>query len=181
MIDCWRILPREAFEDACTYVALGRGPAAGTPAVRRTTFHYADEVVDIPIKPRDGATRRSKRRGLGPASGVGGTSGRGHKGQKARTGGKVPRWFEGGQMPYQRRIPKQGFTNIHRVPYQAVNLSSLGRFAQGETVSCETLKAKRLIGYLNRPVKILGNGEIAAPPPPPCSMGPGGAGWPAGG
>jgi large subunit ribosomal protein L15 len=115
------------------------------------------------IKPRDGATRRSKRRGLGPASGLGGTAGRGHKGQKARTGGKVPRWFEGGQMPYQRRIPKQGFTNIRRVPYQAVNLSSLGRFAQGEAVNRETLKAKRLIGSLSRPVKILGNGEIVAP------------------
>jgi large subunit ribosomal protein L15 len=115
------------------------------------------------IKPHDGATRRNKRRGLGPASGLGGTAGRGHKGQKARTGGKVPRWFEGGQMPYQRRIPKQGFTNIHRVPYQAVNLASLGRFAQGETVSRETLKEKRLIGRLDRPVKILGNGEIAAP------------------
>lgn len=115
------------------------------------------------IKPRDGATRRNKRRGLGPASGLGGTSGRGHKGQKARTGGKVPRWFEGGQMPYQRRIPKQGFTNIRRVPFQAVNLSSLGRFAQGETVNRETLREKRLIGNLNRPVKILGNGEIAVP------------------
>jgi len=114
------------------------------------------------IKPRDGATRRSKRRGLGPASGVGGTSGRGHKGQKARTGGKVPRWFEGGQMPYQRRIPKQGFTNIRRVPYQVVNVAALGRFAAGETVSRETLHAKRLIGRSDLPVKILGSGEVQA-------------------
>lgn len=114
------------------------------------------------IKPRDGATRRNKRRGLGPASGLGGTSGRGHKGQKARTGGKVPRWFEGGQMPFQRRIPKQGFTNIRRVPYQVVNLAGLGRFAAGETVSRETLKAKRLIGRSDLPVKILGSGEIQA-------------------
>jgi large subunit ribosomal protein L15 len=115
------------------------------------------------IKPRDGANRRSKRRGLGPASGLGGTAGRGHKGQRARTGGKVPRWFEGGQMPYQRRIPKQGFTNIRRVPYQAVNLTGLGRFAQGETVSRETLKAKRLIRRSDLPVKILGNGEVTTP------------------
>jgi large subunit ribosomal protein L15 len=115
------------------------------------------------IKPRDGATRRSKRRGLGPASGLGGTAGRGHKGQKARTGGKVPRWFEGGQMPYQRRIPKQGFTNIHRVPYQVVNVAALGGFAQGEAVNRETLKAKRLIGRSDLPVKILGNGEVQAP------------------
>lgn len=112
------------------------------------------------IKPRDGANRRSKRRGLGPASGLGGTAGRGHKGQKARTGGKVPRWFEGGQMPYQRRIPKQGFINIHRVPYQVVNVASLDRFAEGETVSRETLRAKRLISRADRPVKILGTGEV---------------------
>jgi len=115
------------------------------------------------IKPHEGANRRSKRRGLGPASGLGGTAGRGHKGQKARTGGKVPRWFEGGQMPYQRRIPKQGFTNIRRVPYQVVNLTALGRFAQGETVSRETLRAKRLIDRGDLPVKILGNGELEAP------------------
>ena len=115
------------------------------------------------IKPRDGANRRSKRRGLGPASGLGGTAGRGHKGQRARTGGKVPRWFEGGQMPYQRRIPKQGFTNIRRVPYQVVNVASLGRFAPGETVSRETLRSKRLIDRGDLPVKILGNGEVQGP------------------
>jgi large subunit ribosomal protein L15 len=115
------------------------------------------------IKPRDGATRRSKRRGLGTASGLGGTAGRGHKGQRARTGGKVPRWFEGGQMPYQRRIPKHGFANIHRMAYQVVNVAALGRFAQGETVSRETLKTKRLIDRSDQPVKILGNGEIEIP------------------
>ncbi|HEY7729138.1 MAG TPA: 50S ribosomal protein L15 [Candidatus Eisenbacteria bacterium] len=115
------------------------------------------------IRPREGANRRSKRRGLGTASGLGGTSGRGHKGQKARTGGKVPRWFEGGQMPYQRRIPKQGFTNIRRVPYQVVNVASLARFAGGEAVTPEALRAKRLIGRPDLPVKILGNGEIQIP------------------
>ena len=114
------------------------------------------------IKPRPGANRPSKRRGLGPASGLGGTAGRGHKGQKARTGGKVPRWFEGGQMPYQRRVPKRGFTNIRRTGYQVVNVDALGRFAKGETVSRETLLAKRLIDRVDLPVKILGNGDLEA-------------------
>jgi len=114
------------------------------------------------IKPRPGANRPSKRRGLGPASGLGGTAGRGHKGQKARTGGKVPRWFEGGQMPYQRRVPKRGFTNIRRTGYQVVNIASLARFAMGETVSRETLLAKRLIDRVDLPVKILGDGELEA-------------------
>jgi large subunit ribosomal protein L15 len=114
------------------------------------------------IKPRPGANRPSKRRGLGPASGLGGTSGRGHKGQKARTGGKVPRWFEGGQMPYQRRTPKRGFTNIRRTEYQVVNVGSLARFAKGETVSRETLLAKRLIDRSDLPVKILADGELEA-------------------
>jgi large subunit ribosomal protein L15 len=66
-------------------------------------------------------------------------------------------------MPYQRRIPKQGFTNIHRVPFQVVNLTALARFAEGETVSRETLLRKRLIDRSDLPVKILGNGEIQAP------------------
>ena len=70
------------------------------------------------IKPATGATRDRKRRGKGPATGLGGTAGRGHKGQKARTGGKMARWFEGGQMPLQRRLPKRGFKNPYarRVP-----------------------------------------------------------------
>lgn len=115
------------------------------------------------IKPAKGATRDRKRRGLGPASGIGGTAGRGHKGQLARSGGKVARWFEGGQMPIQRRLPKVGFRNHTRVEFQVVNLVSLSRFAKGETVNRETLKAKRLVGRTDLPVKILGVGEIAAP------------------
>ena len=74
------------------------------------------------LKPARGATHPKKRRGLGPASGLGGTAGKGHKGQKARAGkgSKVPGWFEGGQMPIQRRIPKRGFHNPGRVEYQPV-------------------------------------------------------------
>jgi large subunit ribosomal protein L15 len=112
------------------------------------------------LHPARGARHRKKRRGLGPASGLGGTAGRGHKGQHARSGGKVARWFEGGQMPIQRRLPKVGFTNIHRVPHQVVNVASLSRFAAGDQVNRESLKAARLIDRSNLPVKILGTGEL---------------------
>lgn len=112
------------------------------------------------IQPRPGANRKSKRRGLGPASGLGGTAGRGHKGQKARAGGKVPPWFEGGQMPYQRRLPKRGFTRVDRQAYQVVNVEALSRFGKDDVVSRESLKEKRLISSLGRPVKILGDGGL---------------------
>jgi len=116
------------------------------------------------LKPAKGATHPRKRRGLGPASGLGGTAGRGHKGQKARAGkgAKVPRWFEGGQMPIQRRTPKRGFRNPGRVVYQAVNVGSLGLFGAGERVDRAALKAKRLIDRADTPVKVLGDGEITA-------------------
>jgi large subunit ribosomal protein L15 len=114
------------------------------------------------IKPAKGATRERKRRGLGPASGLGGTAGRGHKGQLARSGGKVARWFEGGQMPIQRRLPKVGFKNPTRVEYQVVNVGLLARYEKGETVDRKTLQAKRLIDRADLPVKILGDGEIAS-------------------
>jgi large subunit ribosomal protein L15 len=116
------------------------------------------------LKPARGATHAKKRRGLGPASGLGGTAGRGHKGQRARSGkgSMVPGWFEGGQMPIQRRLPKRGFTNVNRVEYQAVNVGSLTRFSAGEKVTRETLRAKRLISGGDRPVKLLGEGEVKA-------------------
>ncbi len=114
------------------------------------------------IKPARGATHAKKRRGLGPASGLGGTAGRGHKGQRARSGSgsRVPRWFEGGQMPIQRRLPKRGFTSIHKVEYQVVNLVMLERFGKGEAVTRQTLKAKRLIDRGDMPVKLLGDGDV---------------------
>ena len=77
------------------------------------------------IRPASGATRTGKRRGKGASTGLGGTSGRGHKGHKARTGGKIPVWFEGGQMPIQRRLPKRGFKNPGRVEYQVVQVGRL--------------------------------------------------------
>jgi len=116
------------------------------------------------LKPARGATHPKKRRGLGPASGLGGTAGRGHKGQRARSGkgSMVAPWFEGGQMPIQRRIPKRGFTNISRVEYQAVNVGSLEGFGANEKVDRAALRAKRLIDRGDRPVKLLGEGEIKA-------------------
>jgi len=113
------------------------------------------------IKPAKGATHRRKRRGLGQASGIGGTAGRGHKGQLARSGGKVARWFEGGQMPIQRRLPKRGFRPHGKVTFQVVNVGLLARFEKGQTVNRDALKAKRLIDRSDVPVKILGTGEIA--------------------
>jgi len=91
-------------------------------------------------------------------SGTGKTSGRGQKGQGARSGGGVSRHFEGGQMPLVRRIPKRGFTNIHRVEYQVVNLRDLDEM--DGAVTLETLKGSGLIGNLRNPVKILGTGDV---------------------
>ncbi|MBM4184074.1 MAG: 50S ribosomal protein L15 [Gemmatimonadetes bacterium] len=111
------------------------------------------------LSPSPGSRKRRKRIGRGNGSGHGGTSTKGHKGLKARTGGKVHPRREGGQTPLIRRIPKRGFTNIERVEYQVVNLRDLERI-EGD-VSPETLKAAGLIGSVHRPVKVLGTGEIA--------------------
>jgi large subunit ribosomal protein L15 len=109
-----------------------------------------------------GANREKKRRGRGPASGQGKTGGRGHNGQKARSGGGVPPWFEGGQMPLNRRLPKRGFTNIFKKHYQLVNLDQLeGRFEAGQQVDGVTLAEAGLIKYAERPVKLLGRGELS--------------------
>jgi len=110
------------------------------------------------LSPSQGSRKRRKRIGRGNGSGHGGTSTKGHKGLKARTGGKVHPRREGGQTPLIRRIPKRGFTNIERVEYQVVNLRDLER-VEGD-VSPEALKAAGLIGSVNRPVKVLGTGEI---------------------
>jgi large subunit ribosomal protein L15 len=112
------------------------------------------------IKRPDGIKRQAKRVGRGPGSGVGKTAGRGHKGQKARAGGSTKPWFEGGQMPLQRRLPKRGFRPYKRVEYQPVNVRSLDR-VEGDEATPETMKAAGLIGSLRRPVKILGQGEIS--------------------
>jgi large subunit ribosomal protein L15 len=109
----------------------------------------------------EGAVRKGKRRGKGAATGLGGTAGKGHKGQKARSGGRIHRWFEGGQMPLQRRLPKIGFKNHGRVAYQVVAIERLAGLAAGTVVTKELLVEKNLIKSANRPTKLLGDGDLA--------------------
>jgi large subunit ribosomal protein L15 len=118
-------------------------------------------MSDLSRLPRpEGATGPKKRLGRGPGSGTGKTSGKGHKGQKARTGGSVHTWFEGGQMPLQRRLPKRGFTNNFRTVFEIVNVGDLARITETE-ITPEVLDAHRLIDLgKKRPVKLLGDGSI---------------------
>jgi large subunit ribosomal protein L15 len=111
------------------------------------------------IRPAAGATKDTKRLGKGAASGQGGTAGKGHKGKKARSGGGIPVWFEGGQMPIQRRLPKRGFTTPTRVESQVVAVGRLAVAAAGTTVDTAWLKAQRLIRR-SGPVKLLAGGEL---------------------
>ncbi|WP_297566878.1 50S ribosomal protein L15 [uncultured Faecalibaculum sp.] len=101
-----------------------------------------------------------KRVGRGPGSGLGKTSGRGQKGQNARSGGGVRPGFEGGQTPLARRLPKRGFTNINRKEYAVVNVEDLNRFKDGTTVTPALLKETGLVRKELNGVKILGNGEL---------------------
>jgi large subunit ribosomal protein L15 len=111
------------------------------------------------LKPNAGASKEKKRKGRGPGSGNGKTAGYGHKGQLARSGHKGA-YFEGGQMPLVRRIPKRGFTNIFRTDYTVVNVSDLERkFEDGAVVNEEALRECGLVGG-RKPVKILGEGEL---------------------
>lgn len=106
-----------------------------------------------------GANRDKKRLGRGPGSGQGKTAGKGHKGQKARSGGGIPAWFEGGQMPLNRRLPKRGFTNIFKKSFQLVNLDVLdAHFEAGATVDAQALALAGLIKHVDRPVKLLARG-----------------------
>jgi large subunit ribosomal protein L15 len=116
------------------------------------------------LKRPEGSHRARKRVGRGVGSGLGKTSGYGHKGSKARAGhhgpgGSKPH-FEGGQMPLQRRLPKRGFTNPNRVEYQVVNLFQLQELEESE-VTPEVLREQGLIGHATRPIKILGSGELS--------------------
>ncbi len=118
----------------------------------------ADKITLSTLAPARGSTQSRKRVGRGPGSGLGKTSGKGHKGHKARTGGGTNPGFEGGQMPMYRRLPKRGFTNPFRVENQAVNLSQLKQVSATE-VSPETLYSAGLIGKPDAPVKLLGTGD----------------------
>ncbi|MBD3224058.1 MAG: 50S ribosomal protein L15 [Caldithrix sp.] len=112
------------------------------------------------LKPAPGSTKKNRRRGRGEASGRGVTAGRGHKGYRSRAGSKRRAWFEGGQMPIQRRLPKFGFVNRNRVVYQVVNVSQLESLTDIEKIDKTTLKDKGLIKNNKIPVKVLGSGEL---------------------
>jgi len=116
------------------------------------------------LKPAAGSTHSRRRLGRGPGSGLGGTSTRGHKGAKARSGYKKKVGFEGGQMPLQRRLPKFGFKNINRVEYQVVNLSSIQKLVDKmnlEKITIEDMVAAGLVSSKGL-VKVLGNGTLTA-------------------
>ena len=113
------------------------------------------------LSPVEGSKKKSKRIGRGHGSGWGKTAGKGHKGQKARSGGSIRPGFEGGQMPLQRRIPKRGFNNIFAKNVVAINLSVLNRkFNDGDTVDFEALKAAGIVKNGFDAVKVLGNGKL---------------------
>lgn len=112
------------------------------------------------LSPAEGSKTGSKRIGRGHGSGWGKTSGKGHKGQKARSGGSIRPGFEGGQTSLARRIPKRGFNNIFATEYSVVNVSDLERFVDGTVVDTELLKAAGLVKKELDGVKVLGNGEL---------------------
>ena len=116
------------------------------------------------LKPAAGSTHSRRRLGRGPGSGLGGTSTRGHKGAKARSGYKRKIGFEGGQMPLQRRVPKAGFKNINHKEYFAVNLSTLQNLAETKSLTKIGIEELRQFGVVKGKVlvKILGNGELKA-------------------
>ncbi len=110
--------------------------------------------------PKSNETKRTKRVGRGPGSGMGTTSTRGQKGQKSRSGASISPWFQGGQTPLYRRIPKRGFKNVIAVKYSEINVSTLNKFEDGAEVTPELLKASGLIKKLEDGVSVMGNGEI---------------------
>lgn len=114
------------------------------------------------LKPAPGSHPKKTRRGRGLGSGLGKTAGKGHKGQKARSGGSIRPGFEGGQMPLQRRLPKRGFINPFRVEFEVVNVGDLNRFDPGTEVTVDLLRQVRLVRR-PLPVKILGEGELDRP------------------
>ncbi|MBQ4565636.1 MAG: 50S ribosomal protein L15 [Oscillospiraceae bacterium] len=112
------------------------------------------------LAPVMGSTHVAKRKGRGCGTGNGKTAGRGHKGQKARSGGKVRAGFEGGQMPLARRIPKRGFNNIFAKPLTAVNLNAFNAFEDGDVVDAAALEAKGIIRDCKYGLKVLANGTL---------------------
>jgi large subunit ribosomal protein L15 len=115
------------------------------------------------LKPAEGSKKKTKRIGRGPGSGHGGTSCRGNKGQKARSGGHPGRGFEGGQMPLHRRLPKRGFRNLFKKQYAVVNVGDLSEFAPNSSLDVASLSQAGLVGKVMDGVKLLGKGEISQP------------------
>jgi len=112
------------------------------------------------LKSVNGSTRNRKRVGRGEGSGTGVTAGRGNKGQHSRSGSKKRPWFEGGQMPLQRRLPKFGFTHHGKKYYQIVNLMDINKVDKTEDITPEVLKIDGLVKYSDRPIKLLGSGTL---------------------
>ncbi len=113
------------------------------------------------LKPNEGSKKNRKRVGRGIAAGQGKTAGRGMKGQNARAGGGTSLWHQGGNLPFFRRLPfKRGFTNIHRVEYNEINLDQLDGFGPKSEVNPETMVEARLVKDVRKPIVILGRGEI---------------------
>ncbi|GAK43045.1 50S ribosomal protein L15 [Paenibacillus urinalis] len=112
------------------------------------------------LSPAPGSRKERKRKGRGPSSGMGKTSGRGHKGQNARSGGGVRPGFEGGQNPLYRRLPKRGFVNPTRKEYAVVNIEDLNSFEAGTEVTPEVLVETGIVNNTKSGIKILGNGEV---------------------
>ena len=148
--------------DGCVIVNIDNG--ADKPQVvdynTTETAKKCQRMYIHELSPVAGSTHVDKRKGRGHATGNGKTAGRGHKGQKARSGGGVRIGFEGGQMPLARRIPKRGFNNIFAKPLETVNLSALACFEDGAVVDAAALLTSGVLSKCQYGVKILGNGEI---------------------
>ena len=112
------------------------------------------------LKPSSGSLKSKKRVGRGDSSGHGNTAGRGTKGQRSRSGSKIGAYFEGGQMPLSRRVPKRGFRSVFRKRYAIINVEQLNRFNDGETITPERLIEDGLIKKIMNGLKILSKGEI---------------------
>src|SRR6185436_20850993 len=141
-------------------------PSRSNRLVTNTGTESRTEKIGLHnLKPAPGSHRNRKRLGRGPGSGTGKTSGKGHKGIKARAGHHGPgggkRQFEGGQMPLTRRLPKRGFTNMFRVESQVVSLEDLSRIPEGTEVTTESLVEAGLVRSRKGPAKLLANGELS--------------------
>jgi len=112
------------------------------------------------LKHAKGARKNKRRVGRGQGSGRGGTSGKGHKGQKARSGGSIPPWFEGGQMPLARRLPAKGFRNPNRREFEVINVRDIERSGLEGDVTVDVLRTSGIVSSGKKPVKLLGTGEI---------------------